>query len=91
MARYVITAFTYEGNLTAAEVARHMKHTSAHEIYTAGNKHADSGKIHKASAAVMNAFAALDVACVWAGGRRRRLPDRHVGEQCTPPPTPRTE
>ncbi|WP_255649259.1 transposase [Nocardia australiensis] len=69
MGRYVITAFTYGGNLTAAEVARHMEHTSAHEIYTAGNKHADAGKIHKASAAVINAFATLDVAGVWGDGQ----------------------
>jgi len=69
MGRYVITAFTYGGNLTATEVARHMKHVSAHEIYTAGNKHADAGKIHKASAEVINAFAKLDVAGVWGDGQ----------------------
>jgi TnpA family transposase len=69
MGRYVVTAFTYGGNLAATEMARHMKHVSAHEIYAAGNKHADAGKIHKASAAVINAFAKLDVAGVWGDGQ----------------------
>lgn len=69
MARYVITAFTYGGNLTAAEVARHMKHVSAHEIYTTGNKHADAGKIHQASVDVINAFARLDVSGIWGDGQ----------------------
>ncbi|MFJ9370501.1 Tn3 family transposase [Nocardia sp. NPDC101769] len=69
VSNYVLTAFTYGGNLTATEVARHMKHVSAHEIYTAANKHADAGKIHKASAEVINAFAKLDVAGVWGDGQ----------------------
>lgn len=69
MGRYVLTAFTYGGNLTATEVARHMKHVSAHEIYTAANKHTDAGKIHKASVDVINAFAKLDVAGVWGDGQ----------------------
>ena len=46
-----------------------MRGVSAHEIYTAGNKHADAGKIHKASADVIDAFAELDVAGMWGDGR----------------------
>ena len=46
-----------------------MRGVSAHEIYTAGNKHADAGRIHKASADVINAFAKLDVARMWGDGR----------------------
>ncbi|GAA3649326.1 hypothetical protein GCM10022267_39780 [Lentzea roselyniae] len=68
MGRYVVTAYTYGGNLTAAEVARSMKGVSAHEIYTAGNKHCPPDKIHKASAEVINRFAELDVAGIWGDG-----------------------
>ena len=69
LGRYVVTAFAYGGNLGPTEVARHMRGISAHEIYTAGNKHADAGKIHKASADVINAFAKLDVARMWGDGQ----------------------
>ena len=69
LGRYVVTAFAYGGNLGPTEVARHMRGVSAHEIYTAGNKHADAGRIHKASADVINAFAKLDVARMWGDGR----------------------
>jgi TnpA family transposase len=69
LGRYVVTAFAYGGNLGPTEVARHMRGISAHEIYTAGNKHADSEKIYKASADVVNAFATLDVAAMWGDGQ----------------------
>ena len=69
LGRYVVTAFAYGGNLGPTEVARHMRGISAHEIYTAGNKHADAGKIRKASADVINAFAKLDVARMWGDGQ----------------------
>ncbi|MEV0617503.1 Tn3 family transposase [Nonomuraea sp. NPDC050404] len=68
LGRCVVTAFAYGGNFGPTEVARHMRGISAHEIYTAGNKHADPGKIYKASADVVNAFAALDVTQVWGDG-----------------------
>ena len=68
LGRYVVTAFAYGGNLGPTEVARHMRGVSAHEIYTAGNKHADPDKIYKASADVVNAFAKLDVAAMWGDG-----------------------
>lgn len=42
---------------------------SAHELYTAGNKHATAEKIMRASTEVINAFAQLDVASVWGDGR----------------------
>ena len=66
------------------EVARHMRGVSAHEIYTAGNKHADReqdlqgvGRRHQR---FRQAGRRGDV------GRRAdrgggRLPDRHLGEQ----------
>ncbi|GAA4974066.1 Tn3 family transposase [Yinghuangia aomiensis] len=69
MGRYVVTAFAYGGNLGPTEVARHMRGVSAHEISTAGNKHADPNKIHRASADVIDAFAKLDVASMWGNGR----------------------
>ncbi len=69
LGRYVVTAFAYGGNLGPTEVARHMRGVSAHEIYTAGNKHADPGKIYKASADIVNAFAKLDVAAMWGDGQ----------------------
>ena len=69
LGRYVVTAFAYGGNLGPTEVARHMRGVSAHEIYTAGNKHADPDKIYKASADVVNAFAKLDVAAMWGDGQ----------------------
>ena len=68
LGRYVVTAFADGGNLGPTEVARHMRGVSAHEIYTAGNKHADGEKIHKASADLINAFAKLDVARMWGDG-----------------------
>lgn len=68
LGRYVVTAFAYGGNLGPTEVARHVRGVSAHEIYTAGNKHATPDKICKASADVVNAFAKLDVAAMWGDG-----------------------
>lgn len=70
LGRYVLTAYAYGGNLGATEVARHMRgKVSAHEIYTAGNKHSTADKVHKCSADVINAFAALDVAGMWGDGQ----------------------
>ena len=66
---YVVTAFAYGRNLGPTEVARHMRGISAHEIYTAGNKHSDPDKIYKASTDVINAFAKLDVASMWGDGQ----------------------
>jgi TnpA family transposase len=68
LGRYVVTAFAYGGNLGPTEVARHMGGISAHEIYLAGNKHSDTGKIHNASADIINAFARLDMARMWGDG-----------------------
>jgi TnpA family transposase len=42
---------------------------SAHEIYTAGNKHSTADKVHQCSADVINAFTLLDVAGVWGDGQ----------------------
>lgn len=84
LGRYVVTAFAYGGNLGPTEVARHMRGISAHEIYTAGNKHADGGRIHSASADIVNAFAALDVVRMWGDGQAAATDgpaDRHLGEQ----------
>ncbi|MFC3453356.1 Tn3 family transposase [Amycolatopsis speibonae] len=70
MGRYVLTAYAYGTNLGATEVARHMRGTvSAHEIFTAGNKHSTAGKVAKCSTDVINAFAELDVAGVWGDGK----------------------
>jgi integrase len=46
-----------------------MRGVTAHDIYTAGNKHADPNKIYKSSADVVNAFAKLDVAAMWGDGQ----------------------
>ena len=48
MGRYVLTAFTYGGKLPPRSPG--TRNTCPREIYTARNKHADAGKIHKASA-----------------------------------------
>jgi TnpA family transposase len=70
LGRYVTTAYAYGTNLGAAEVARHMRgKVSAHEIYTAGNKHSDPTKVHRASTDVINDFAKLDVAGIWGDGQ----------------------
>jgi TnpA family transposase len=70
LGRYVLTAYAYGGNLGATEVARHMRgKVSAHELYTAGNKHSTADKVHKCSADVINAFTALDVAGMWGDGQ----------------------
>lgn len=63
-----MTSFAYGGNLGPTEVARHMRGISAHENYTAGNKHADCDKIHKASGDVISAFVKLDAAGIWGDG-----------------------
>jgi hypothetical protein len=70
LGRYCLTVFTYGTLLGPAQVARHMEGTvSAHELYTAGNKHTTAEKITRASAEVINALAQLDVASVWGDGR----------------------
>ncbi|MGW3473443.1 transposase, partial [Saccharopolyspora sp. NPDC000995] len=70
LGRYVLTAYAYGANLGATEVARHMRgQVSAHELYTAGNKHSTADKVHKCSADVINAFTMLDVAGVWGDGQ----------------------
>jgi TnpA family transposase len=70
LGRYVLTAYAYGGNLGATEVARHMRgEVSAHEIYTAGNKHSTADKVHQCSADVINAFTQLDVAGMWGDGQ----------------------
>jgi hypothetical protein len=49
LGRYVLTAYAYGANLGAAEVARHMRgEVSAHELYTAGNKHTTADRVHLA-------------------------------------------
>ncbi|MDQ3763623.1 MAG: Tn3 family transposase [Actinomycetota bacterium] len=55
-----MTTYTYGANLGPAEVARHMRgQVSAHELHTAGHKHATPDKVHKASTDVINEFAKL--------------------------------
>ncbi|WP_406276572.1 Tn3 family transposase [Nocardia sp. NBC_00881] len=70
LGRYVLTAYAYGANLGAAEVARHMRgKVSAHELYTAGNKHTTADRVHRCSADVINEFTRLDVAGVWGDGQ----------------------
>lgn len=70
LGRYVTTAYAYGTNLGPAEVARHMRgKVSAHEIYTAGNKHSDPSKVYRGSTDVINEFAKLDVAGIWGDGQ----------------------
>jgi hypothetical protein len=70
LGRYVITTYAYGTNFGPAEVARHLRGSvSAHEIYTAGNKHADASKVYRASTDVINEFAKLDVAGIWGDGQ----------------------
>lgn len=70
LGRYVLTAYAYGANLGATEVARHMRGAvSAHELYTAGNKHSTADKVHRCSADVINAFTTLDVAGMWGDGQ----------------------
>ncbi|WP_260850846.1 transposase [Rhodococcus sp. WB9] len=70
LGRYVLTAYAYGANLGATEVARHMRgQISAHELYTAGNKHSTADKVHRCSADVINAFTSLDVAGMWGDGQ----------------------
>jgi hypothetical protein len=42
---------------------------SAHEIYTAANKHSDPTKVYRGSTDVINEFAKLDVAGIWGDGQ----------------------
>jgi TnpA family transposase len=70
LGRYVTTTYAYGTNLGPAEVARHMRgKVSAHEIYTAGNKHSDPSKVYRGSTDVINEFAKLDVAGIWGDGQ----------------------
>jgi TnpA family transposase len=70
LGRYVTTTYAYGTNLGPAEVARHMRGTvSAHEIYTAGNKHCDPSKVYRGSTDVINEFTKLDVAGIWGDGQ----------------------
>jgi Domain of unknown function (DUF4158)/Tn3 transposase DDE domain len=70
LGRYALLTFCQGANLGPAQVARHMRgQVSVHELATA-NKHADSKKIHAASADVINAFARLDLTRLWGDGSR---------------------
>ena len=84
MGRYVVTAFAYGGNLGPTEVARHMRGISAHDIYTAGNKHADPQqdppRVGRRDRRVREAGRRRDVGRR-PHRRRGRLADRHLGEQ----------
>lgn len=70
LGRDVTTPYAYGTTLGPAEVARHMRgKVSAHEIYTAGNKHSNPTKVYRGSTDVINEFAKLDVAGIWGDGQ----------------------
>lgn len=68
LSRYVLTAFACGSNLGPYEAARHIAGITAHEISLARNRHVTVAKLNKAIAAVVNAFAQLDVVKAWGDG-----------------------
>ena len=94
LGRYALLTFCQGANLGPAQVARHMRgQVSVHELATA-SKHADSKKIHAASADVINAFARLDLSRLWgtAAGPALTAPRSTPGPTtCWPRPRSGTE
>jgi len=66
--RYCLAVFTGGTNIGPYEAARHIAGVSARELSMVRNRHIDIKKLNAAIAAVVNAFAELDVVKAWGDG-----------------------
>ena len=63
LGRYAVITFTYGTNMGPYQMSRHLRGAvSPHEISAPGNQHVTPAKLNLASADVIDAFMALDVA-----------------------------
>lgn len=71
LGRYAVIAFTYGTNLGPYQMSRHLRGAvSPHEISAPGNQHITATKLNQASADVIDAYMALDVARIWGDGSK---------------------
>ena len=68
LGRYCMAVFTGGVNIGPYEAARHIAGVSARELSMVRNRHIDLKKLNAAIAAVVNAFAELDVVRAWGDG-----------------------
>ena len=66
--RYCLAVFTGGTNIGPYEAARHIAGVSARELSMVRNRHIDIKKLNTAIAAVVNAFAELDMVKAWGDG-----------------------
>lgn len=71
LGRYAVITFTYGTNMGPYQMSRHLRGAvSPHEISAPGNQHVTPAKLNLASADVIDAFVALDVAGLWGDGSK---------------------
>ncbi len=71
LGRYAVITFTYGTNMGPYQMSRHLRGAvSPHEISAPGNQHITPAKLNLASADVIDAFMALDVARLWGDGSK---------------------
>jgi Tn3 transposase DDE domain len=71
LGRYAVITFTYGTNMGPYQMSRHLRGAvSPHEISAPGNQHVTPAKLNLASADVIDAFMALDVAGLWGDGSK---------------------
>ncbi|MGH9152297.1 MAG: Tn3 family transposase [Acidimicrobiales bacterium] len=71
LGRYAVVTFTYGTNMGPYQMSRHLRGAvSPHEISAPGNQHVTAAKLNLASADVIDAFMALDVARLWGDGSK---------------------
>ena len=79
LGRYCVTVFTGGVNIGQCEAATHIAGVSARELSMVRNRHIDLGKLLCAAiAAVVSAFAELDVVQAWGDGTAVAADGMHV-------------
>jgi TnpA family transposase len=76
--RYSLAVFTGGINVGPYEAAKHLSGVSARELSMIRNRHIDIKKLNAAIAAVVNAFAELDVVKAWGDGTTVAADGTHV-------------
>jgi TnpA family transposase len=76
--KYVIATFVYGSNMGPYEAARHIRGISAHELFTAGARHANIDKLNEAITDVVNGHARLDLVRAWGDGTIAAADGTHI-------------
>jgi len=76
--KYVIATFVYGSNMGPYEAARHIHGITAHELFTAGSRHATIDKLNEAITDVVNGHARLDLVRAWGDGTIAAADGTHV-------------